>query len=109
MSFFLWGKNPNELYSYGVATVSRIDQIIGLSCRILSLLSGSFPKETYHFIDPTNQSHPILHRILQHSRPVVLQCVLMCVLQCVLQHCIPLHLYDGHHMTNASVTVQRRC
>ena len=45
--------------SYGVATVSRIDQIIGLFCRILSLLSGSFAKETCNSIDPTNQRHPI--------------------------------------------------
>ena len=47
---------------YGVATVSRIDQIIGLFCRISSLLQGSFAKETYDFIDPTNQSHPILNK-----------------------------------------------
>ena len=46
-------------YAYGVATVSRIDSIIGLFCRISSLSSGSFAKETYNFIDPTNQSHPI--------------------------------------------------
>jgi len=44
---------------YGVATVSRIDKITGLFCRILSLLQGSFAKETYNFIDPTHQSHPI--------------------------------------------------
>jgi len=31
---------------YGVATVSRIDKMIGLFCRILSLLQGSFGKET---------------------------------------------------------------
>ena len=42
---------------YGVATVSRIDQIIGLFCRIASLLYVSFAKETYNFIDPTNCSH----------------------------------------------------
>ena len=46
---------------YGVATVSRIDKTIGLFCRILALLKGSFAQETYNFIDPTNQSHPILH------------------------------------------------
>ena len=45
--------------SIGVATVSKIDKIIGLFCRILSLLQGFFAKETYNFIDPTNQSHPI--------------------------------------------------
>ena len=43
--------------SYGVATVSRIDRIIGLFCKILSLLQGSFAKETYNNIDPTSRSH----------------------------------------------------
>ena len=46
---------------YGVASVNRIDKIIGLFCKIISLLWGSFAKETYNFIDPTNRSHPILH------------------------------------------------
>jgi len=45
--------------SYGVAPVSKIDTMIGLFCRILSLLQGSFVKETYNFIDRTNCSHPI--------------------------------------------------
>ena len=43
----------------GVAMVSRIDKIIGLFCRILSLSYGSFTKETYNFVDFTNHSHPI--------------------------------------------------
>jgi len=47
------------IVGYGVATVSRTDKMICLFCRISSLLSVSFAKETYHFIDPTNQSHPI--------------------------------------------------
>jgi len=51
--------NCPDLGCYGVATVSRIDKITGLFCRISSLLKGSFAKETYNFIDPTNQSHPI--------------------------------------------------
>jgi len=33
--------------------------MIGLFCRILSLLWVSFAKETYHFKEPTNRSHPI--------------------------------------------------
>jgi len=45
---------------HGVATVSRIDRITGFFCRISSLLQGSFAKETYNIIDPTNQSHPIV-------------------------------------------------
>jgi len=53
--FFAWiGISP-----YGVAAVSRIDKIIGLFCRISSLLWVSFAKETYDLIDPTSQSHPV--------------------------------------------------
>jgi len=44
---------------YAVATVSRINTIIGLFCRQWSCLQGSFAKETYCLIDPTNRSHPI--------------------------------------------------
>jgi len=44
---------------YGVATISRLLKIIGLFCRILSLVYGSFAKETYNFKEPTNRSHPI--------------------------------------------------
>ena len=41
-------------HAYGVASVSRIDYITGLFCRILSLLQGSFAKETCNCVDPTN-------------------------------------------------------
>jgi len=44
---------------YGVATISRLLKIVGLFCRISSLLQGSFAKETYNFKEPTNRSHPI--------------------------------------------------
>ena len=44
---------------YGVATIGRLLKNIGLFCRISSLLWGSFAKETYHFKEPTNRSHPI--------------------------------------------------
>jgi len=47
--------------TYEVATDSRIDKIIGLFCRIMSLLQGSLTTKTYYLIDPTNQSHPILN------------------------------------------------
>ena len=52
---------------YGVATVSRIDKIIGLFCRISSLLKDSFAKETYKLIDPTNRSHPIPHFLYKNT------------------------------------------
>jgi len=56
--------------SYGVATINRINKTIGLFCRIASLLWGSFAKETYNFIDPTNISYPIWTRdcCLKQSR-----------------------------------------
>jgi len=44
---------------YEVATISRLLKIIGLFCRISSLLQGSFATETYNLKEPTNRSHPI--------------------------------------------------
>ena len=95
------------LYSiYEVASVSRIDKITGLFCRISSLLWGSFAKKTCNFIDPTNQSHSIVNlvfhsiiyslhfhralRCLESTRvPRVLQCAAVCcsVLLCVAVCC----------------------
>jgi len=43
-----WSHSSN-IYRYGVATVSRIDKVIGLFCRIQSLLWGSFAKKNYSF------------------------------------------------------------
>jgi len=37
--------------------MSRLLKIIGLFCRIASLLYGSFAKETYNFKEPTNHRH----------------------------------------------------
>jgi len=45
--------------TYGVATISRLLKILGLFCRISSLLQDSFAKETYNFKAPTHRSHPI--------------------------------------------------
>jgi len=44
---------------YEVATISRLLNIIGLFCRISSLLQGSFAKETYNLEGPASRSHPI--------------------------------------------------
>ena len=45
---------------YGVATISRLLKIIGLFCRISSLLQASFAKETHNFEEPTSHSQPIV-------------------------------------------------
>ena len=42
-----------------MATISRLLQILGLFCRIPSVLQGSFAKETCNFEERTNRSHPI--------------------------------------------------
>jgi len=39
----------DSLCHYGVASISRLLKIIGLFCKISSLLYGSFAKETYNF------------------------------------------------------------
>ena len=78
-----------------MATVSRIDEIIGLFCRIASLLWVSFAKETYNFIDPTSCSHPISENKATKqthfamSQTLGWQCAAMChsVLQCVAVCC----------------------
>jgi len=62
---------------YGVTTMSRLLKIIGLFCRISSLLQGSFAKETCNFKEPTNRSHPITqHKI---SSYVVLCQFVFCI------------------------------
>ena len=43
----------------GVATISRLLQIIGLLCKRALLKSLYSAKETYNFEEPTNRSHPI--------------------------------------------------
>ena len=47
------------ILGYGVASVSRIDKIIGLFCKRDLLKRRYSAQETYDFIDPTNHSHPI--------------------------------------------------
>ena len=60
------------LYCYGVATIRRLLQMIGLFCRISSLLQGSFAEETYNFKEPTNRSHPRVSSTHQlYCRPYI--------------------------------------
>jgi len=78
---------------YGLATIDRLLKDISLFCRIQSLLSGSFAKETYNFKEPTNRNHPICGHTASHA--VNLQCVAVCgsVLQCVAVRCSALIQY----------------
>jgi len=65
-----------EKGSYGVASVSRIDKIIGLFCKRALQKRRYSAKETYNLIDPTDCSHPIV-------RFPVWVWVRMCVCECV--------------------------
>jgi len=70
---------PNHTFEnvyYGVATISRLLKILGLFCRTSSLSQGSFAKETYHFKEPTNRSHPIWCGELLALGPCV--CSMLC-------------------------------
>ena len=57
----IYTQNTGNLYAQktrcGVATISRLLKIIGVFCKISSVLWGSFTKETYNFKEPTNRSH----------------------------------------------------
>ena len=53
---------------YEVATIRRLLEFIGLFCKILSLLQGSFAKETCVFKEPTNHSHPSVYEVATISR-----------------------------------------
>ena len=55
--------------------------MIGLFCRISSLLQASFAKETYNFKEPTNRSHPIV--VISGSLAAA-KYTLLCVVCCVL-------------------------
>jgi len=52
--------------TYGVATISRLLQIIGLFCKGALQKRPIFSKETYNFKEPTKRSHAIL--VLLHIR-----------------------------------------
>jgi len=47
----------------GVATISMLHKNIGLFCK-RALYSA---KETYHFKEPTNRSHPIAENVMQQA------------------------------------------
>jgi len=87
-----------EVLRYGVATISRHLKIIGLFCRISSLLQGYFAKETSNFEKPTNHNHPICQFLFESLWPVcvyVCVCVRACVHVCVyIYTCVCIHMGD---------------
>ena len=60
------GSILEDIALYGVATVSRLLQIIGLCCKRALLKRWYSAKETYDFKEPTNRSHPIAEYYVEH-------------------------------------------
>ena len=51
------------LLSYGVATISRLREIIGLFYKRALYKRRYFAKETYNLKEPSNRSHPMAHDV----------------------------------------------
>ena len=86
-------------------TISRLLKIIGLFCRISSLLQGSFATETYNFKEPTNRSHPIRTYVyicivfkgyVDASGLNVCQVVCIYIYLYVISMHLYMHIYKGH-------------
>ena len=54
------------LYASGVSTISRLLKILGLSCRILSVLKVFFARETRNFKERISSSHSIADDAKSH-------------------------------------------
>ena len=63
----------SHTWRYGVATISRLLQIIGLFCKRALQKRPIFFKETYNFKEPTNRSHPIQDTCKTHPNTKYLQ------------------------------------
>ena len=51
--------HKRDLFTYGVASLSSIDKILGLVCKRALYKRQYSAKETYHLFDPTDRSHHI--------------------------------------------------
>ena len=81
---------------YGVASVSRIDQIICLFCKRALQKRQYSAKETYNSIDPTNRIHPIettRHTTLHYTYISVLVSVLYTYSHVYISTYLYVHMY----------------
>jgi len=85
---------------YGVASVNRLDKILGLFCKRALLKRRYSAKETYNLIDPTNRSHPILRieRISWDSSLSFHVCIYICNMY--MQYICTIHLYVHYIYTS---------
>jgi len=63
------------IYAYGVATISRLLQMIGLFCKRTLWKRLYSAQETYDLKEPTNRSHPISISVIDSSVIGILLCI----------------------------------
>jgi len=86
-------------YKYGVATISRLLQIIGLFCQRALLKRQYSAKETNNFNEPTSRSHPIVpvpRQILHSTCRILSRQFHMVSLQCKILQVIPCKFYPSN-------------
>jgi len=86
-----WFRNciHSDCIWFGVAPMSRLLKIIGLFCNRALWKRLYSAKETCHFKEPTNRSHPIANEIQPVPEKTRLQMVIR----------MPNEILDGHHRT----------
>ena len=106
---------------YGLATISKLLESIGLFGEYRSLLWVSFAKETYNFKEPTNRSHHIkkslcISKVQTHTAP---HCTTPrhtathrttlhhTAPHCTTPHYIAIHRTTRNHTTPHRTTLQR--
>ena len=83
----------NWLEGYGVATISRLFQIIGLFCKRALYKRRYFAKETYNFKEPSNRSHPIPREYEQAETPIHIYVYTYTCIYKYIFICIPTYEY----------------
>jgi len=75
--YAVWASH-GVVYTYGVATMSRLLQIIGLFCKRAVEKRLYSAKETYNFKEPSHRSHPTNEECRMHER-VMLHVWMSCI------------------------------
>jgi len=82
------------IYLDEVATITRLLKMIGLFCKRALEKRLYSAKETYHFKEPTNRSHPIPHGESRTDTVRYWFIVCVCVCVCVCDTDLPFHVRD---------------
>ena len=88
----------------------RLLKIIGLFCRIQSLLKGSFTQETYNFKEPTNRSHPISRHDIESEDSTHMKIRYECVFSHRVTRCVFSHRVSTQYVVNSyQICLNSKC